>query len=69
MSEYISAEGVPLRGDGTPFPADPSQWTKEEREYLETYFFGGEPKTGIEQEQVAMADVPNIEEGDGSALA
>jgi hypothetical protein len=69
VSEHISPEGVPLRGDGTPFPADPSQWTPEEREYLETYFFNGEPRTGIEGEQVAMVDVPEIHDGDGSALA
>ena len=70
MSEHINAEGVPLRGDGTPFPTDPGQWTPEEREYLEAYFFNGEPQTGIENEQVAMVDVPEISEhGDGSALA
>jgi hypothetical protein len=60
VSEHINAEGVPLRGDGTPFPADPSQWTPEEREYLEAYFFNGELRTGIENEQVAMVDVPEI---------
>jgi hypothetical protein len=69
MSQHISPEGVPLRGDGTPFPADPDQWSPEEREYLEKYFFSGELQTGIEEEQVAMVDtVPDIE-GDGSAYA
>jgi hypothetical protein len=70
MTQHISDEGVPLRGDGTPFPADPSEWTPEEREYLETYFFNGELQTGIEEEQVAMVDVPDIQgDGDGSAIA
>jgi hypothetical protein len=72
MTQHISEEGVPLRGDGTPFPSDPSEWTPEEREYLETYFFNGELQTGIEQEQVAMVDVPDMNEhgdGDGSAYA
>jgi hypothetical protein len=68
MSQYISEDGVPLRGDGTPFPADPSQWSPEEREYLEAYYFGGELQTGIEEEQVAMVDVPDIQD-DGSAYA
>ena len=70
MSQHVSEEGVPLRGDGTPFPSDPSQWSDEEREYLEQYFFNGDLETGIEEEQVAYADVPEMqEEGDGEAYA
>ncbi|GAB1688909.1 hypothetical protein [Krasilnikovia sp. M28-CT-15] len=70
MTQHISEDGVPLRGDGTPFPSDPSQWTPEEREYLETYYFAAEPQTGIEEEQVAMVDVPDMDgHGDGSAIA
>lgn len=68
MTQHVNAEGVPLRGDGTPFPSDPGQWSAEEREYLETYFFNGELETGIEHEQVAMADVPE-QTGDGEAYA
>ncbi|GAB1644651.1 hypothetical protein [Krasilnikovia sp. MM14-A1259] len=68
MTQHISADGVPLRGDGTPFPSDPSQWTPEEREYLETYYFHAEPRTGIE-EHVAMVDVPDMHGGDGTAIA
>jgi hypothetical protein len=34
-------QGVPLRGDGTPFPDDPSQWSEAERDYLAQYYFGG----------------------------
>ncbi|RZU51568.1 hypothetical protein EV385_3398 [Krasilnikovia cinnamomea] len=70
MTQHISEDGVPLRGDGTPFPSDPSQWTPEEREYLETYYFTAEPQTGIEEEQVAMVDVPEMDgNSDGSAYA
>ncbi|GAA0815839.1 hypothetical protein [Spirilliplanes yamanashiensis] len=68
MTQHINAEGVPLRGDGTPFPSDPAQWSDEEREYLETYFFNGELETGIEHEQIAMVDVPE-QAGDGEAYA
>ena len=56
----MTQDGAPLRGDGTPFPSDPSQWSAEEREYLETYFFNGELSTGIEYEQVAVVDVPEM---------
>jgi hypothetical protein len=56
----VTQDGVPLRGDGTPFPCDPSQWSPEERQYLETYFFNGELDTGIEYEQVAVVDVPEM---------
>jgi hypothetical protein len=56
----MTQDGAPLRGDGTPFPSDPSQWSSEEREYLETYFFNGELSTGIEYEQVAVVDVPEM---------
>jgi hypothetical protein len=66
MTQHVNEEGVPLRGDGTPFPADPNQWTAEEREYLETYFLSGELKTSIEHEQVAMVDVPEIQEEGGA---
>jgi hypothetical protein len=66
MTQHVNDEGVPLRGDGTPFPADPSQWTAEEREYLETYFLSGDLKTNIEHEQVAMVDVPEIQEEGGA---
>ena len=70
MTQYISDEGVPLRGDGTPFPSDPNEWSPEEREYLQTYFFGGELQTGIEEEQVAMVDVPDMTgDSEGSAWA
>jgi hypothetical protein len=68
MLRHISEEGAPLRGDGTPFPGDPGQWTPEEREYLEMYFFNGEPTTGIEDEQVATVEVPEMNQpGVGSA--
>jgi hypothetical protein len=56
----MTQDGAPLRGDGTPFPSDPSQWSPEEREYLETYFFNGELSTGIEYEQIAVVDVPEM---------
>ena len=68
MTQHVNAEGVPLRGDGTPFPSDPAQWSDEEREYLETYFFNGELETGIEHEQIAMVDVPE-QSADGEAYA
>jgi hypothetical protein len=66
MTQHVNEEGVPLRGDGTPFPEDPSQWTPEEREYLATYFLSGELKTSIEHEQVAMVDVPEQSEEGGA---
>ena len=69
MTQHVNAEGVPLRGDGTPFPSDPGQWSDEEREYLETYFFNGELETGIEHEQVAVVDVPEAGDGSGEAYA
>jgi hypothetical protein len=62
MARHITEVGVPLRGDGTPFPHDPSAWTAEERDYLETYFFHGELRTGIDYEQVAVVDVPDMNE-------
>jgi hypothetical protein len=37
----INEQGVPLRGDGTPFPDDPSSWSQAERDYLEKYYFDG----------------------------
>ena len=70
MTQHLSAEGVPLRGDGTPFPSDPGEWSPEERQYLEAYYFNGELNSGIEEEQVAMVDVPEMTgDGDGSAVA
>ncbi len=68
MTQYVNQEGVPLRGDGTPFPSDPSEWTAEERAYLEQYYFNAELQTDVEEEQVAVVDVPEIS-GDGSAEA
>jgi hypothetical protein len=62
MTQHVNEEGVPLRGDGTPFPSDPSQWSEEEKEYLEQYFFNGELEMGIEEEQVAVVDVPEMTE-------
>ena len=61
----MTEDGVPLRGDGTPFPADPRQWTEEEREYLEQYAFAGDLDTSIELELIAVVDVPEM--GSGSA--
>ena len=58
MTQYVSAAGIPLRGDGSPFPADPDLWTAEERAYLEQYYFDGELDTGLEHEQIALVDVP-----------
>jgi hypothetical protein len=66
MSGHINAEGVPLRGDGTPFPADPGLWSADERTYLETYYFNAEPQSAIEDEHVATVDVPEIRD-DGTA--
>jgi len=56
----MTQDGAPLRGDGTPFPSDPSEWSPEEHEYLETYFFNGELSTAIEHEQVVVVDVPEM---------
>lgn len=69
MSEHIGTDGVPLRHDGTPFPEDPSQWTAEERQYLETYYFGAREEDGHENDTVALVDVPDIQSGDGSQYA
>ena len=70
MTQYVNEEGVPLRGDGTPFPSDPSQWSDEERAYLEQYFFSGELETNIEDERVATVDVPEMQQdGEGQAYA
>jgi len=69
MARHITEVGVPLRGDGTPFPPDPDEWTAEERDYLETYFFHGELQTGIEYEQVATVDVGDMEETGGGDVA
>ncbi|MGC9671322.1 hypothetical protein ACNTMW_32855 [Planosporangium sp. 12N6] len=69
MSEHVTAEGVPLRADGTPFPDDPSQWTPEEREYLQSYVFGVNKEDGEERTEVAMVDVPEASGEDGEALA
>jgi hypothetical protein len=69
-SEHVNAEGVPLRGDGTPFPEDPSQWSDAERSYLQTYQFGVNKSFELEEQQVAQADVPDVSGGEGgSAIA
>lgn len=68
MSEYIGPNGVPLRHDGTPFPEDPSQWSAEETQYLETYYFGAQAHEDDEHDTVALVDVPDIS-GDGSQYA
>ena len=69
-SEHVNEEGVPLRGDGTPFPEDPSQWSDAERSYLQTYQFGVNKNFELEDQQVAQADVPDISGGEGgSAIA
>lgn len=65
MTQHVNQDGVPLRGDGTPFPNDPGEWSPEEREYLETYFFNGALETGIEEERVVVVDVPEIGHGQG----
>jgi hypothetical protein len=60
MIRHINEDGVPLRGDGTPFPADPAEWTPEELAYLRTYYFTAQPQSVIDDEQVATVDVPPI---------
>jgi hypothetical protein len=60
MTRYLNGEGAPLRGDGTPFPSDPGEWSPQEREYLEAYYFTGELTSGIEDEQIAVVDVPEM---------
>jgi hypothetical protein len=60
MVRHISEGGAPLRGDGTPFPSDPDEWTPDERDYLETYFFSGELTADIEIERVTVVDVPDV---------
>jgi hypothetical protein len=66
----VNADGVPLRGDGTPFPEDPSTWSDEERSYLEAYAFGVSKQFEFEEQDVAMADVPEVSAGEGgSAMA
>lgn len=69
MSEYVTPEGVPLRGDGTPFPEDPDKWSPEERTYLESYAFGVNKTDEVEHLEVAMIDVPEITGEGGQALA
>lgn len=64
MSEHVNNEGVPLRGDGTPFPSDPGQWSEEERSYLQTYQFGVNKDVQFGQE-VATADVPELSADEG----
>lgn len=68
-SEHVNEEGVPLRGDGTPFPEDPSQWSAEERSYLQTYQFGVNKDFDLEEQEVAQADVPDVSGDGGSAIA
>ena len=72
MSQYVNEEGIPLRGDGTPFPEDSSQWSEEEKEYLQNYYFRGDSQMEMESQEVAEADVPEIQadsDGGGSAYA
>jgi hypothetical protein len=69
-SEHVNEEGVPLRGDGTPFPEDPSQWSDAERSYLQTYQFGVNKSFELEEQEIAQADVPEVSGGEGgSAIA
>lgn len=65
MSLHVNEEGVPLRGDGTPFPEDPGQWSEEERAYLRAYQFGVSKDVQFGQSQVAMADVPELSADEG----
>jgi hypothetical protein len=63
MTQYVNAEGVPLRGDGTPFPSDPSLWRDDERAYLEQHWFTAWTETEAGPEQVATVDhVPGEDE-------
>jgi hypothetical protein len=69
-SQNVNQEGIPLRGDGTPFPEDPSQWSDAERTYLQTYQFAVNKSFELEGQEVAMADVPDVSGGEGgSAIA
>jgi hypothetical protein len=56
MSRHVTAEGAPLRADGTPFPADPAEWSPEEAEHLEQYWFDGELTTTFEVVDVMVVD-------------
>ena len=66
-SENVNQEGIPLRGDGTPFPEDPSQWSDAERTYLQTYQFGVNKSFELEEQEVAKADVPDVSRGEGGS--
>lgn len=65
MSQHVNEEGVPLRGDGSPFPEDPGQWSEEERAYLQAYQFGVNKDVQFGQPEVAMADVPQLSADEG----
>jgi hypothetical protein len=66
VTHFVAEEGAPLRGDGTPFPADPALWSAEEAEYLERYWFTGELVTSVEVEQVGYVEhVPDLSEPHG----
>lgn len=68
-SQYVSADGTPLRGDGTPFPDDQSQWSAEESQYLQDHWFGvTDGDSQVNAEEVATDDVPEIHD-DGQAMA
>lgn len=69
MSEYVTPEGVPLRGDGSPFPEDPNEWSAEERAYLESYAFGVNKTDEVEHLEVAMVDIPAFTGEGGEAVA
>ncbi len=60
MTEYANSAGVPLRADGTLFPDDPTHWSDEEREYLQSYVFGVDKHAEIEEQEVAVTDVPEL---------
>lgn len=69
MTDHMTAEGVPLRSDGTPFPEDPSQWSEEDRQYLQAYVFGVNKHDEEESPTLAMVDVPEGHGEGGSAVA
>jgi hypothetical protein len=60
MTEYTNSAGVPLRADGTLFPDDPSHWSDEEQEYLQSYVFGVEKHAEIEEQEVAVTAVTDV---------
>lgn len=66
MSQYVGADGVPLRHDGTPFPSDPNEWTEEEKNYMRTYYFAARENTDDEAPTVAAVEVPEVSAGGGA---